>query len=66
MRKTNLLHEIMRADPNFLRDKTLEPEYEMPLNRWFEGITAQRGACRSTAGEIASAAGIPNGVGRRA
>jgi hypothetical protein len=43
-RKTNMRREVMKADPNWIREKTIEPEYRFPNGRVFEGDTSKRGA----------------------
>lgn len=42
-KKTDLLREVVRADPDYWKDKTNEVEYVFGNNRVFKGNSAKRG-----------------------
>lgn len=43
-RTTDLLSEVIRAEPEFYRDKIRQPEYEFGKGRVFTGNPEKRGA----------------------
>lgn len=42
-RKTDFLREVVKADPDYYRDKLRQPEYEFSNGRKFVGNPAKRG-----------------------